>query len=134
MNAECLNHTLCQARRHVECAWQEPAQWTRHLQAARDLLQLLTEETGSFNTVSNTVVLTCLGAVYCDMGEFEAAYQYLSRAIEAGATDRNTYFNLAVACINQEARRSQAQALFAKAGQLSPDARTWEAYFDPHAH
>jgi Tfp pilus assembly protein PilF len=81
---------------------------------------------------NNIVLLTCLGAVLCDRTRYAEAMRLLQMAVQLGSTDRNTYFNLGVAMLNVTTHE-EAMLWFKRAGQLSADPRSWEAYFDPQA-
>jgi uncharacterized protein HemY len=81
----------------------------------------------------NTVLLTCLGAVYRDQGFHAKAHETLKKAIDLGLRDKHTFFNRAVAVMNMGKSKSAAR-FFEKAAELIPSPETWEAYFDPLSH
>jgi len=83
---------------------------------------------------NNTTTLTNLGAALCDYGRHKIAMPYLEKAISLGSTDRHTYFNMGVACINCEEYRDKSLQYFDKAEEFTSGEKTWEAYFDPHGH
>ncbi len=78
-------------------------------------------------------LLTGLGAVRCDLGQYDAAVEVLQRALRLRSDDRHTYFNLGVALLNSGAGE-QAMQRFRQAATRAGSAATWEAYFDAHAH
>ena len=122
MNAIDRSHQLV-----MEC-YGSPGKWEENLQLAESGLR---EELEAHPQDSE--VLTCLGAVLCDQGRFAEARDVLSKAIQCGSRDRNTYFNLAVALLNT-ATHAQAKLMFGKSNTLVASERTWQAYFDPMAH
>jgi Flp pilus assembly protein TadD len=99
------------------------------LEEARSLLQDALRE-----NPNDTLLLTCYGAVLSDLGQHFYAEQTLVKAVDLGSQDRNTFFNLAVALMNLEGRRASAETWFKKAAAAVKDERSWEAYFDFHAH
>jgi Flp pilus assembly protein TadD len=64
---------------------------------------------------------------------YAEATEVLQEAIALGSKDRNTFFNLGVALLNTSTREA-AMVEFNKARNLTADARSLEAYFDPQAH
>lgn len=121
-------HALLRARALVQAIYQEPQRWDANLAEAEALLRdaLRTQP-------HDPEVLTGLGTVLCDQGRHDEAASVLRQALQHGSEDRHTFFNLAVALLNR-CERTPALAHFAKAGTLQASPRTWEAYFDPHAH
>jgi Tfp pilus assembly protein PilF len=97
------------------------------LQEARAILEKSLE-----GDQRNVVVLTCLGAVLCDLRLYAKAREYLERAVQLGSTDRNTYINLFVAMIDSEAMED-ARAVLDEGVRFERNPETWEAYFDPQA-
>jgi Flp pilus assembly protein TadD len=81
----------------------------------------------------DTLLLTGLGTVLCDLGKHEKATTVLRRAVELGSVDRNTFFNLGVAILNS-GTHEEAMSFLSKANSLAPSSHSWEAYFDPQAH
>ncbi|MET0549414.1 MAG: tetratricopeptide repeat protein [Xanthomonas sp.] len=81
----------------------------------------------------DAALLTGLGAVRCDLGDYHAAVEVLQRAVRLRSADRHTYFNLGVALLNS-GNGDQAMQRFRQAATRAGSAATWEAYFDPHAH
>ena len=82
----------------------------------------------------DTLLLTCYCAALSDLGRFLDAERILMKAVQLGSKERNTFFNLGVACMNINSRRNGAETWFKKAAQLSPDDQSWEAYIDFHAY
>jgi predicted Zn-dependent protease len=80
----------------------------------------------------DVVVLTCLGAVLCDLQLHKQAQEALERAVRLGSTDRNTYFNLFVAMLASETMED-ARAALDRGAHFERNPETWEAYFDPQA-
>lgn len=80
----------------------------------------------------NVVALTCLGAVLCDLHLYAQAREYLERAVRLESTDRNTFFNLYVAMLDNEAMEDACAALN-KGAHFERNPATWEAYFDAQA-
>ncbi|MGS0896402.1 hypothetical protein ACVBGC_28280 [Burkholderia stagnalis] len=97
------------------------------LQEARALLEKALED-----TPDDIAVLTCLGAVLCDLRLHAQAREYLVAAIHLGSADRNTFFNLFVAMLDSSTT-DEARAVMKRGAALEADPLTWEAYFDPHA-
>jgi cytochrome c-type biogenesis protein CcmH/NrfG len=112
----------------VDEVWQGIGDWETNYRCARALLTAAVRA-----DPDNPKLLTCLGTVLSDMGSHRQAIAMLAKAVKLGATDRHTFFNLAVATLNTGAH-ARAMRLFEKAGKLKPRAGTWEAYFDPQAH
>ncbi|MDF4025706.1 UDP-N-acetylglucosamine-peptide N-acetylglucosaminyltransferase [Luteibacter sp. PPL201] len=79
----------------------------------------------------DVVVLTCLGAVLCDMMRPADAEAVLERAVALGSTDRHTFFNLFVARLQLGQTDAARQAL-ERSTSLEGQPSTWTAYFDPH--
>jgi Flp pilus assembly protein TadD len=112
----------------VDEAFAAPQKWARNLARAEALLTgALAEEP------ANALLLTCLGAVLCDSGQHARAVAALRDAVRHGAQDGNAFFNLAVA-LHHTGAHDEALSLFAQARLFQPSARSWVAYFDPHAH
>jgi len=125
-----MNHdsqSLARARALVDAAMRDPQRWSAHLAQAEALLIA-----ASASAPDDSAVLTCLGAVRCDLGNYGDAAEVLQRAVQLRSDDRNTYFNLGVALLNSGKRR-QAMQRFRQAASRRASAATWEAYFDPHA-
>ena len=79
------------------------------------------------------IVLTNLGAAYCDTAKYKEAEEHLRKAITLGSNDRNTYFNLGVAVINS-ASQEDAKKYFKKSHAFLKNELTYEAYIDFQAH
>lgn len=107
-------------------AWRSPMS-EQPLQEARAILEKSLEA-----DERNVVVLTCLGAVLCDLHLHAQARKYLERAVQLGSTDRHTYFNLFVAMLDSEAMED-ARAALDEGLRFERNPATWEAYFDPQA-
>lgn len=122
MNAIDKSHQLV-----MEC-YGNPDKWEENLQLAEAGLREALEA-----RPQDSELLTCLGAVLCDQGQFAEAQAVLSKAMQCGSLDRNTYFNLAVALLNT-ATHAKAKLMFGKSNTLVASKRTWQAYFDPMAH
>ena len=106
--------------------WKDTSLWKDNFTTAIAILEAALK----FNP-NDVVTLTNLGAACCDLGNHEKAKPFLEKAIQLGSLDKNTYFNLGVACINTQ---SIHLPHFNKANTLTANDKTWEAYFDPHAH
>jgi predicted Zn-dependent protease len=120
--------TISVCQRLVKEAWSTSAKWKENYAEAEKLLRLdLSQSRG------NVLSLTCLGAVLCDQAKHAEATEVLQEAIALGSKDRNTFFNLGVALLNTSTREA-AMVEFNKARNLTADARSLEAYFDPQAH
>jgi len=125
-----MNHdseSLVRARTLVDAAMTDPQRWSAHLAQAESLLIA-----AAASAPDDAALLTCLGAVRCDLGNYGDAAEVLQRAVQLRSDDRNTYFNLGVALLNSGKRR-QAMQRFRQAASRRASAATWEAYFDPHA-
>jgi len=118
---------LARARAMVDAAMRDPERWSAHLAQAELLLIA-----AAASAPDDAALLTCLGAVRCDLGNYGDAAEVLQRAVQLRSDDRNTYFNLGVALLNSGKRR-QAMQRFRQAASRRASAATWEAYFDPHA-
>ncbi|WP_266159527.1 UDP-N-acetylglucosamine-peptide N-acetylglucosaminyltransferase [Dyella silvatica] len=114
------------ARALVNQAWSSPMSYEPLWKARRLLENLLKVEQ------DHLLVLTCLGAVLCDLHLRTEAQAVLEQAARLGSTDRNTYFNLFVAMLGN-ATQQEARAALEQGVHLERDASSWEAYFDPHA-
>ncbi|RAJ29154.1 tetratricopeptide repeat protein [Pedobacter cryoconitis] len=83
----------------------------------------------------NTLVLTNIGALRCDQGDYEEAMVFFKKAESIGSADRNLYLNIGIALLNISAKTSaDAQNYFKKAEGFEADEWTVMAYFDPQAH
>jgi tetratricopeptide (TPR) repeat protein len=120
--SDCVNS----ARALWKLAWRSPMSY-QPLREARAILETFVEA-----DQGDVVALTCLGAVLCDLHLYAQAREYLERAVQLGSTDRNTFFNLYVAMLDNEAMEV-ARALLDKGAHLERNPETWEAYFDPQA-
>lgn len=118
---------LARARALVDAATTDPQRCSAHLAQAESLL-----DAAAASAPDAVALLTCLGAVRCDLGNYGEAVETLQRAVRLRSNDRNTYFNLGVALLASGKRR-QAMGCFRKAAPLQASAATWEAYFDPQA-
>lgn len=114
------------ARALWKLAWRSPMSY-QPLQEARAILEATLEA-----DQNDVVVLTCLGAVLCDLHLYAQAREYLEQAVHLGSTDRNTFFNLYVAMLDSEAME-EARAALDKGAHFERNPVTWEAYFDPQA-
>lgn len=112
----------------VQEAFSSPGKWVSNLARAEALLSAEVAR-----EPMNTLLLTCLGTVLCDQGQHGRAVEVLSRAVDLGSSDRNTFFGLGVAVLNSGSHE-EAMEFFAKARLLEPSPQSWEAYFDPQAH
>ena len=117
-----------EAKRLVDDTWTGIGKWDSNYRRARALV-----ETALRAEPDDPGLLTCLGALLSDQGLHRQAIAVLKKAVRRGSTDRNTFFNLAVATLNTEAH-DRAMKLFVQADKLRPRRETWEAYFDPQAH
>ncbi|GAB7538535.1 hypothetical protein [Burkholderia sp. 3C] len=115
------------ARALVDRAWANQAAYDDTL---REAVALLDAE--RLRHPHDVAVLTCLGAVLCDLQQHAQAREYLEQAVAEGATDRNTHFNLFVALLGC-ATQAKAQAALKRVEGLEANPATWQAYFDPHA-
>ncbi|TCV96430.1 hypothetical protein EC912_102781 [Luteibacter rhizovicinus] len=118
--------SVTSARALVNQAWSSPMSY-EPLWEARTLL-----ENALKVDQDNVVVLTCLGAVLCDLHLHPEARTVLERAVRLGSTDRNTFFNLFVATIDSTTRKN-ARAVLDRGAHLDRNEATWEAYFDAQA-
>jgi Flp pilus assembly protein TadD len=121
------SEVLARARALVDAAMSDPQRCSAHLAQAESLLVA-----AAASAPDDIALLTCLGAVRCDLGNYGDAVEVLQHAVRLRSDDRNTYFNLGVALLNS-GRRRQAMDRFRQAAPLQGSAATWEAYFDPHA-
>lgn len=108
-------------------AWNNPASYHALLRESQELLEAARQR-----TPDDVAVLTCLGAVLCDLHLHSQAYTHLTRAISLGATDWNTYFNAFVAMLGFSTF-DDARTMLARGAELEADPVTWKAYFDVHA-
>lgn len=115
------------ARAIVDRAWANQAAYDDTLREAAALL-----DAQRLRHPHDVAVLTCLGAVLCDLGQHAEARAYLEQAVAAGATDRNAHVNLFVALLGC-ATQAKARAALKRAEGLEANPVTWQAYFDPHA-
>ena len=126
-NVECLTS----ARALVNRAWGAPASnrasYSELLREAQALLEAELQV-----TPDDVAVLTCLGAVLCDLQLHSQALEYLARAIALGAIDWHTYFNAFVALLRCSTI-DDARAMLTRGADFDADPATWQAYFDPHA-
>jgi Flp pilus assembly protein TadD len=121
--------SLTQVKALYAEVWKDTSKWTANFgKATRMLKSMLAERP------DDTRALTCLGAIYSDQGRHREALEILRKAARLGSTDRNLYMNIAIAMMNLESQRSGAMRYFRKAGTLSADRLTFEAYFDPQGH
>ncbi|WP_155640401.1 UDP-N-acetylglucosamine-peptide N-acetylglucosaminyltransferase [Burkholderia pseudomultivorans] len=118
---------IASAKALVIQAMTKPGVYDESLREARALL-----EAALADDPRDVAILTCLGAVLCDLHLRADARACLTRAIELGSTDRNTFFNLFVAMLGPSTME-EARAVLARGTALDADPATWEAYFDPHA-
>jgi hypothetical protein len=80
-------------------------------------------------------VLTVLGAVLCNNGEYQNALEQLIKARELGFKDRNLYRSIAatkfyIQVINNDIDSNGVKSLFEEANQFEPHELTFEAYLD----
>lgn len=114
------------AKALVNQAWSSPMSY-EPLWKARILLENLLKI-----DPDDVVVLTCLGAVLCDLQLRSEAQAILEKAVRLGSTDRRTFFNLFVAMLGR-APQEEARAVLDQGSHFECHASTWEAYFDAHA-
>eukprot|EP00913_Durusdinium_trenchii_P013359 g12540.t1 len=121
-----IRKTNREAKRLQEEVWANMDLFEQNYAKAIEILTAaLEEDPGHITTLTN------LGAALCDSGEHQRAKRYLKKAISRGSKDRNTWFNMGVACINTQ---SDPDPYFEQAAKLKASANTWEVYFDPHGH
>jgi len=123
-----VNDALRTARQHVHAAFAGTHDADAALQAA---CAVLDDALGVH--ADDTRLLTALGTVYCDRGQYAQASALLRRALAMGSDDRHAAFNLGVALLNL-GRSSQARTAFNTAATMTASAHTWEAWFYPQAH
>lgn len=117
---------VASARALVDQAWSSPMSY-EPLRKARALLENLLKK-----DQDDVIVLTCLGAVLCDLHLRSEARVFLEKAVRLGSTDRNTFFNLYVAMLDSTTRED-AESAFDRGEHFERNASTWAAYFDAHA-
>lgn len=111
-------------------AWRDQSSWEGNHSAAIALFK----KALALNP-NDAAALTNLGAALSDMGKHREALEVLRKAEAIGSSDRNLYFNLAVALMGIDGSgRDEAQSMFEKAFTLEPEPNTMEAYLDPHGH
>ncbi|MBN3734942.1 hypothetical protein [Burkholderia sp. Tr-20390] len=118
---------LTAAKAIVNQAWGNPATYHELLRKSQTRLEAALQR-----RPDDVAVLTCLGAVLCDLHLHGQAHEHLARAISLGSTDWNTYFNAFIAML-AFATIDDARAMLTQAAGLEADPMTWQAYFDPHA-
>ena len=118
---------LADCRARVSDAWSHQDRFDATLaQAETRLRDALADEP------DNPLLLTSLGAVLCDRGQFRDAAAMLQHAVHCGSQDANAFFNLGVAQQGSGAGRA-AMTAFGEAARRVASLHTWAAYFDPHA-
>ncbi|MBN3727770.1 hypothetical protein [Burkholderia sp. Ac-20379] len=115
------------ARTIVDRAWKDQDAFDDTLREAAALL-----DAERLRHPHDVAVLTCLGAVLCDLQQHALAREHLELAISLGTTDRNTHVNLFVALLGCTTQ-AKAKAALKRAAGLDANPATWQAYFDPHA-
>jgi Flp pilus assembly protein TadD len=118
------------AKALCDSVWQDTRLWDQRYSEALVVLRRALQK-----DKNNTVTLTNLGAAMLDIGKHGDALKILKQAEAVDSTDRNLYFNIAVAMMNiSSATRTQAKPYFDKAASLNPYPETIQSYFDAHAH
>ncbi|WP_152618338.1 UDP-N-acetylglucosamine-peptide N-acetylglucosaminyltransferase [Burkholderia pseudomallei] len=126
-----LNHAnrdcLTSARALVAQAWNDPTSYHALLRESQALL-----EAALWSSPNDVAVITCLGAVLCDLHLHAEAREHLAHAITLETTDWNTYFNMFVAMLKCSTF-DDARKMLVRGAELEADPVTWQAYFDVHA-
>jgi tetratricopeptide (TPR) repeat protein len=82
----------------------------------------------------NTAALINIGAIYSDMGENEAAMDYLKMALDLGSEDKNLYINLSIVMVYMQMHPEEYHEYLENAEDKTEDPLTFKAYFDPQSH